>query len=287
MHRHTKPIIALLLLSSCLVYSSCNHGKDQSKAYLEDAQEAIRDARWDEAKVMAELALEDHEDHREAREILAHIHRGQAEVAREAGELSIAYQHHADAGAAEPSRMLRAKDYLAAVTLGMEIGRPADELAPLAEQSTMADPTSLSAHLLAAQLWEDTTEPERAIDHYLWAWAADPGQLQTGLRLGILYLGAQRFWDAAGVLGQILESDPQNVQAAVNRADALEQVRDPHGARQVYEDILTHYPDNSAILFRYAGFLERQGELRSSERMRDKARDTMPGVERRQLRELR
>ena len=47
------------------------------------------------------------------------------------------------------------------------------------------------------------------------------------------------------------------------------------------------HPDNPMILFRYAAFLERTGALQKAEQLRAKARGELPGVERREMRELR
>ncbi len=287
MLNNLKSTIALLLVTLILAGWSCNHKSDASKAYLQDARDAIAEARWSEAQAMAELALEEEkESNRETRQTLAEIHRGQAEVALEAGEPDIAFEHYLAAGDSEPARVARAIDYLKAVEAGTLAHRPSTELAPIATRSTEADSSSTQAHLIAARLWEDTPDSKNAINHYLWAWAADPTQLPTGLRLGILYLTHQQFSDAAYVLGQVLAADPTNVQAAINRADALEQAGDRHAARQTYTEILAKFPENAGILFRYASFLERIGEKSAANTLRNQARDTMPGVDRRELRKL-
>lgn len=287
MLNNPKSTFALTLVALVLLGSSCNHNPDPGKAYLQDARDAIADARWSEAQAMAELAAqEEKEANRETLQTLAEIHRGQAEVALEAGEPDIAFEHYLAAGDSEPARVPRAADYLKAVETGTLANRPATELAPIATRATEADSSSTPAHLIAARLWEDTPESQNAINHYLWAWAADPSQLHTGLRLGILYLTHQQFSDAAYVLGQVLAADPTNVQAAINRADALEQAGDRHAARQTYKEIHDQFPENAGILFRYASFLERIGEKSAANSIRNQARDTMPGVDRRELRKL-
>lgn len=286
MQNTKKSTFALLLIASILSFVGCNHGPDPGSAYLADAREAIAQARWNEAQAMAELAVEQQETDREALQTLAEIHRGQAQVALDADEPDIAFQHFQAAAEAEPSRVLRARDLLDAVHAGQLANRPATELAPIATLATRTDSSSTQAHILAARLWEDTPESQNAIDHYLWAWAAEPTQIQHGLRLGILYLTHQQFNDAAYVLGQVLDADPSNVQAAINRAEAFEQARDIHAARHTYQEIIAQFPDNAGILFRYAAFLERIGEHAAANTLRNQAQDTLPGIDRRELRKL-
>lgn len=286
MLNNSKPTIALLIIALLLAGWSCNRNPDPSQAYLQDAREAISNAHWSEAQAMAELAIEQKEADRETRETLAEIHRGQAQVALEADEPDIAFQHYLAAGDSEPARVARAHDYLKAVEAGTLANRPATELAPIATRATEADSSATHAHLIAARLWEDTPDSQNAINHYLWAWTTDPTDTQTGLRLGILYLTHQHFNDAAYVLGQVLAADPTNVQAAINRADAFEQNNAPQAARLTYQQILEHFPENAGILFRYATFLERNGEPDAANAIRNQARDTMPGIDRRDLRKL-
>src|SRR5690606_32418823 len=116
---------------------------------------------------------------------------------------------------------------------------------------------------------------------------ADPERVPIALRLGMLYLEAGRFVDAVAIMGQVLAREPDNVQAALNRAEAYEHLRNPAEARAHFTSLLERYPDNANILFRYAAFLERQGDVHGAHAARERAQDTMPGVERRELRKLR
>src|SRR5690606_16491870 len=101
MQNTKKSTFALLLIASILSFVGCNHGPDPGNAYLADAREAIAQARWNEAQAMAELAVEQQETDREALQTLAEIHRGQAQVALDADEPDIAFQHFQAAAEAE------------------------------------------------------------------------------------------------------------------------------------------------------------------------------------------
>jgi Tfp pilus assembly protein PilF len=278
-------IIATLVLCTA---AGCATGSDPvTRAYLEDAAEAIDNDRLEEAKIMAQLAVERNPNMRESRSLLAQVHRDLASRAVAQDEPLQARQHWEKAGEVEPSRQRRAQDYLQALELAIALFEADLEIAKLATLAVEADPTLIAARRHAALHWDNANEKDLAIDHYLWLWSAFPDDLQVGLRLGMLYLGTGRLADANAVFNVVLSRDPHNVQAALNRAVALEEMGLRGEAREVYEAILSHFPDNPSLLLRYAGFLERIGETRRAERLMDRAYEQMPGVERREMRRLR
>ncbi|MFU8805993.1 MAG: tetratricopeptide repeat protein [Bradymonadaceae bacterium] len=277
--------IALLSVILCI---GCATGPDPTtQAYIDDAHEAIGNSRFDEAKVMAELAVERNPHLRESRELLARIHRDLAMEATEKNHHGEAMKHWIKAAEYEPSRVQRAQNYMNAVELGPWLNAPPAQIAELATLAVEADPSLIEARRQAARHWDDAGETSHAIEHYQWLWSAYPDELQLGIRLGMLYLSADRLGDASAVLAAVLSADPLNVQAAMNRAAALEKMGARGEARQVFEEILEQFPDNASILLRYSAFLERMGETRRAANLRDRAHEHMPGVERREMRRLR
>lgn len=278
-------LIALVLAA---LNTGCASGPDPvTRAYIEDANEAIDNDRLEEAKIMAELAVERNPNLRDSRALLAQIHRSLAAEALDEERPRDALKHLEQAGLHEPSRLVRARDYMAAVEFAIDLHVNSDEIGRLASLAVEADPSHIEARRQAALHLDNANAHTEALVHYLWLWSAFPEEVPLGLRLGMLYMSEGLYSDANAVFESILARDSQNVQAALNRATALEEMGRIGDARQTYDDIIGQFPDNPSLLLRYAGFLERIGETRRAELLKDKAYDHMPGVERRELRRLR
>lgn len=250
---------------------------------LDRARDALRAGQLDEAAEQ----LDDVSDESETvARLRARIARDRGREARRAGETERAFEQYHRAAALDPRPYHAAHAWLQTVELGEQLGRPAEQLAPFAERASEADPTSVEARRLAARLWDEADRPERALDFYRWLWEADPGRHKIGTRLAALYRDLDRYERARKVYERVLESHPDSVQAALNLADLSVQLDDHERARSLYRDLLDRHPNHPGILRRFARFLRRQGETERAATLETRARQHMPGVERREMREL-
>jgi len=267
----------LLSLSSTLVLA-CS-----SVDHVTQAQIAYEREEFDVTVEQAQLALEVTEGHREARVLLAQAHRKLAEES--VGDLERTLHHLVEAAIAEPSRRKRGQDALVASREAKDVGR-ADLSLEMAALAVEADPASMEIRRHVAVLLDEASEPSRAVTHYLWIWEADRSLVPIGLRLGLLYAQLEQFANAEAVYARVLEREPENVQASLGRAEALEKSGYPNRSEEIYHELARKFPDNASLIFRYADFVARQGDEARAERLRRQARGELPTTEKRRLRKL-
>lgn len=288
MFRTSIPSAATAFLLLVTGTGACRQNAQQTQAYMDEARVLLNQSRLEEAQAMSELSVEQTPTpRRDALELLAQIYRAQATHQIENGQWEEGCQRTLAAASIEPGRARQLRDYLEALEHCQNANLTTAQLADVAEKASHTDPTSVSARRQAANLWDEAGELDRSVPHYLWLWEADRSQTQVGLRLGTVYATLERFDDAQVILQRVLESDPANVQAALNLAEALEGTGQHQGAYMTYEKLLKDFPENAGILLRFAGFLERRGDGSSADALRRRASQAMPGVEKRNLRPLR
>ena len=269
-----------------LAFCGCKSGPTATD-YLEDAERALKASQLDEAQTYLEMAEEKGTSSRRASIMSADIERRLGERAEERDQFEEAFDHYKEAGDREPRRKERAAAYLRAVGIGQKAGMSPERLAPVAQRAVDADPSSARAHRLNGQLWDEAGRPKKAVPSYLWLWQADNSRTDVGRRLAVLYRPVGRRRDAASILRQLLESDSDNPQAILNLAQINTEMGKTGRARKLYEHLVEEHGDKPGILLQYARFLERQGEIEHAERLKKKAYEQMPGVEKREMRELR
>ncbi len=273
-----------LLLASLLLLASCAGSTPEST--LADARVALDAGNLQVARAKAESVHREDPERKDARAILASVHRELATRNETAGELERAHNAYVRAGELEPRRAMRAQDWWKAYESGRNAGLESRRLGPYLESSLEADPSSAEIHAVAAEHFDLEGDLKAAARHYLWLWEADRTALNIGLRLGGIYSELEEWEDAEAVFRRVLEADPGNVQAKLRLADAYENQRRDKSAREIYLALVEEYPDNAMILFRYADFLEQQGDRERAAAVRAQARGELPGVERREMREL-
>ncbi|TXD38563.1 tetratricopeptide repeat protein [Lujinxingia vulgaris] len=270
------------LLAILITASACAHKPGPGELYMTDARTALEANRPDEARALAELALDEADtSERDALTLLASTHRALAEqaLADERPEDAIAQLR--EAAAVEPATAQRRADLEQALTIARNITLPADRLQPLLSEALVLLPDDPQLHRDAARAFEELGRPEDAIAHYLWLWTASPGDRQAGLRLGVLLLSEGRHREALPYLSTLYEAHPDDLQVGLNLTDALEHLQRPSQATEVFEELLERIGEQPGLLFRYAAFLERQGRPDASRRMQERARDAMPALEQR------
>jgi tetratricopeptide (TPR) repeat protein len=273
-------VLFALGLGGCAT-SGPNHSETER-----EARRAFDAGRLHEARAYAEMAMEEHPGDRDLPQLLAAIDRAEAKKAREAGRLEEAYHLFRRAAQREALPRPRGDDLMAAVEIGQKLGKSPGRLAVIAQKAVQDRPASMQVREAAATLWDNAGQPKRALPHYRWIWKRQKGDPGLGLRLAALLKRVGRTEESIDVYRQILLQQPDNVQANINLAGILAQTGREREARQIYEDLLETYPDNAALLMRYAGFLERNGQPDRADTLRKKARELMPGVQRREMRDL-
>lgn len=274
--------LALLLV----VVTACTGADRRADTHLKRARTALDAGKLDQARSYAEQAHETSPEDPSTREVLAGVHRAIAARAEERGDLARAADAYVRAAQHEPYRKVQASDWYRAWTNATDAGRDPLENAAYLNAALEANPNDLEVRRTAATTYDEIGETEVAILHYLWLWEADRSDLAIGLRLGTLYASAGRTRDAEAIFSRVVESDPDNVQAKIQLADLYEQMNRGSRARSIYRKLLEQHPANASLLFRWADFLERQGNLAEAGRVRARARGELPGVERREMREL-
>ncbi|MGM0557504.1 MAG: tetratricopeptide repeat protein [Myxococcota bacterium] len=293
-------IASLLLLGLCLTAGAlaCKTSDntrdsetlaepDEALGYLEDARDAVAAGEVVQAETMLELAGEAGADPREVAEIRARLFRNRAERAVSDDDPRAAYEWSLRAAEIEPLDGKRFEDLMRALDAGESIGEPPATLAELADRATQIVMASRTAHEKAAQFWDDAARPKRALPHYQWLHKVSPGNISVTTRLAAIYAQVGEVQQAERLLENVHAERPDNVQVALKLASLYEQTERPAEARKLYETLLEAFPDNSGLYFRYARFLDRVGESELADEMRAKAREKLPGVERRDMRRLR
>ncbi len=276
--------LALLLAFAATL--GCTGAGKRADLELQQAKSALDAGELDQARHHAELAYDATPDDPSTREVLAEIHRTLAEQHVESGEFGRAADAIARAAELEPYREQRAADWFRAWELARDAGRDDAAIAPMLSSSIEANPADMEVRRAAATTFDELGDVDTAIVHYLWVWESDRTLVPVGLRLGALYAKRGDVDDATAVLRRILERNPDNVQAKLRLAEVYESNGRSDRAGRLYEQLKKAHPDNAMILFRYADFLERTGDIERAERVRARARGELPGVKRREMREL-
>lgn len=281
--RTTKCIWVALLL---LVLSACSGAEKRDPYAVAKAQQALEQGNVEVARVHAENAVKFTPDDADSRRVMAQVHRALAERASDRGDFGRASDAFTRAAQYEPRRADRAADFLAAFSHGRDAGRPAAQLSELMVGAVEAQPADLEVRMEAATAFDELGDAVRAVESYLFVYEADRTNVALGMRLGLLYLALDRTSDAEAIFRRVLEQDEGNVQANLQLAEIYESGSYVSRARSIYAMLAKLYPTNGALLLRYAEFLERTGDTREAARVRDKAYDNLPGVERRRMRTL-
>lgn len=287
-------ILATALVCSSFFFAGCSSETKTRKEptpaaekYLEDAREKLGSKSYTEARAMLELAREEGAPDPEADRAEAELERGLGEEALAAGELQEAYEHLSAAGRLEPDEDQRFADLIAAIEAGRQAGVMAVELAPLASTAVEARTRSKQAQRLAAQLWDDAGDSKRAVPFYEWLYKVSPGDTAVTMRLATLYAGEGELRSAKRLLQKLLLKQPDNAVAALKLADVYAEMGEHDEAKKRYDTLVEKYPERTGILLSYARYLDERGETERAEELREKARQALPGVKRRKMRELR
>jgi len=266
---------------------ACETGSTANE-YISDAQIAIDAERYGQARTLADRAVEHgaEPDDRRLMRIRAAIIRGSAERARNEKNFERAAALYREAADEEPNESKAADDYLQLARIQKQLDQSPAEIAETAELAIDRNPGLRPAYRLAGRMWDRAGKANRAVERYLWAFEADRTDSQIGFRLGSLYRRMGKPFDAISIFERLLAHDSDHVQARVNLAELYEMVDRPSEAKQQYETLIEHHPESSGILRRYAEFLEQQGETSRAREIMRRARDAMPAVKQRKMREL-
>lgn len=266
---------------------SCSNGQDTVEADLARAKTAYQAGDLDLAQRAARSAYDARPEDVDARATLASVHRRRGRLAAESDDNASAHDAYETAATYEPYRAARSRDLLNSIEHGENAGMSSEELVDVAVAAAEADPSNSDARSAAARHLDNANRSDDALPHYLWLWEADSSDPRVGMRLAAIYASAGEHDDAVVVFERILSAQPRNVQASIGLASALEARGLNRKAHRVYENLLANNAGNPGILFRFADFLERRGDTQRAEMLREEARESMPGVKRRRMRNLR
>lgn len=258
-----------------------------AEKYLEDAREKLEANRYTEARAMLDLARQEGAPAAQTRALTALLERRLAARAAEQNEAGEAYGHFRKAAELEPTDAQRFEDLMAAIEVGRQAGVPAAELAPLASQAVELETRSAKAQRLAAQLWDDAGQPERALPYYQWLRKTDPDDTSVAIRLGTLHLAQDQLAEARRVFESVRQADPDHIIAGLKLAEVHARSGEHEEALAVYEQLAERHPKKPGVLLSFARYLDERGEAERAQKLREQARQAMPGVERREMRKLR
>jgi Tfp pilus assembly protein PilF len=286
--------LATALFAIGLLFAGCSSETKTRKEptpaaekYLEDAREKLDSKHYTEARALVDLAREEGAPEAEADALEADLERAMGEKALAAGDLQEAYEHLSAAGRLEPDDNQRFADLIAAIEAGRQAGVMAVELAPLASKAVEVRTRSKQAQQLAAQLWDDAGESRRALPFYEWLYKVSPGNTAVTMRLATLYAGEGELRSAKRLLQKLLLKQPENAVAALKLASVYAELGEHDKAKARYEALVEKHPERTGILLSYARYLDERGESERAEKLREQAREALPGVKRRKMRELR
>ncbi len=282
--RWLQPLLAAIVLT---LAPACETGSTANE-YISDAQTAIDAERYGQARSLADRAVEHGAEPNDRRleRIRAAIIRGSAEAARDEANLERAATLFREAAEEEPAETKAADDYLQLARIQKQLDQSPADIAETAELAIDRNPGLRPAYRLAGRMWDRAGNADRAVERYLWAFEADRTDSQIGFRLGSLYRQMDKPVDAISIFERLLAHDSDHVQARVNLAELYELVDRPSQAKQQYETLIERHPESSGILRRYAEFLEQRGETSRARKIMQRAREAMPAVEQRNMREL-
>ncbi len=254
--------------------------------YLDHAERALADDKLGRARTYVDRATRKGSPERTTRRVRARIERRLAEQAASHDRLEKGLRHYRNAAAIDPRRLDTARAYLQAARLAKKLGEPPTEIAEIADKAVEANPALADARQIAGRMWDEAGRPEAAIEAYLWLWQADHSRLEIGRRLATLYRQLDRPDDAAAILRQLQKADPTNPRTTLRLATLYAETDRPEQARRLFEQLLEEHPDRPGLLMEYARFLQRRGETDRAARLKRRAYEQMPGVDRREMREL-
>jgi tetratricopeptide (TPR) repeat protein len=275
----------LLTFVATLLLGACQSGPTATD-HLQHAERALADGRLGQARSHVEHAERKGSSERSVSVLRADLERRIAEQALDNDHTEKAYRHFKRAAELDPRRVNRADSYLQAARLADRMDRSPAHVAELADQAVEANPALAEARRLAGQMWDEAGRYDRAIPAYLWLWQADHSRLDVGRRLANLYQRRGRPDDALAILQQLREANPDNPRVVLKIANLYADTDRPARARDLFEQIVDEHPDQPGFLLQYARFLESRGETERARKVKRKAYDKMPGVERREMREL-
>jgi Tfp pilus assembly protein PilF len=286
-------------LAFVLVFSGCSpetktrrEPTPAAQKYIEDARNELESNHLTEARALLELAREEGAPPEQTRSLAASIERETATALiekdkLEQGHIGQAFELFSKAAELEPDEDKRLEDLLAAIETGRQAGVMAKKLAPLASQAVALKTRSEDAQRLAAQLWDDAGEPKRALPYYAWLHKVSPDETAITLRLAQLYLADDQLREAKRLFEDVHKAQPANVIAALKLAELHTRLNEHSKARALYEDLIEAYPERASILIRYARYLHEQGDTQRARQFQERAQQAQPGIERREMRQLR
>lgn len=276
-----QSLFLLLLLGGCT-----GIGTHPDDLLLRDAYLARETGDLDQALVVAEELREGERHRDEARELLAAIHRQKARGFLAEFQFQEAYDHFLIAADAGLMRARRARDLRGALEASDHLGLSIEEQRQLIRRVLNDDPRDLQLHRKAARLSEELQDRPTAIEHYLYLYSANPGDLRAALRLGVLYQAENRYRDAARVLEEVHLQEPENIQAAFTLLSAWVALHRHTEATNLFEELLRRYPQQPSVYLRFAAYLEEQGHTSRAEQLRYEAQELLPSIEGREMRPL-
>ena len=281
-------LLTLLLVTALLAAWGCQSSGDRpASESLSDAQQALAEGDDATARSLAEDVRDDETHQIQAEQILAELRRERAQDFRDAGDAKQAYHLFLEAASLETRRALRGQDLKDALQSGVEARIATEDLLELGQKALQDRPQDPDIHRVMARSAEETHDTARALRHYLWLFSADSTDLQSGLRLGILYRAEQRPRDAAAVFSRLGEHHPEDTQLTLQQAQTLAELDDFEEARQLFDILLERHPDHPGLLRQIAQFEARRGNNEASQRYTEKAVEASETVDPREMRPLR
>jgi Tfp pilus assembly protein PilF len=259
----------------------------QAMKYLEDARVELAANNFNAARAMIELAAQEGAPDEETGAMMAELERELAKQALAEQNPREAYEHRKLAADAEPEPAKRFDDLIAAIELGRQTGVLPANLAPLASRAVEIKTSSAKAQQFAAQLWDDAGQPQRALPYYQWLHKVEPDDTTTSTRLGTILLGLKKIDAARRIFEKIYRAHPEHVIAGIKLAGIYATLAEFERADALYQKLVQANPDSAGLLIRYSRFLKSRGRNERAAQLEARARQALPGVERREMRELR
>ncbi len=231
------PLLTTLILATALVFAAGCATAPTPDERFDQAQQAHDDGDVDRARMLAAASIELGKDTEQTRALLAETLRARAEQNMDDQLYERAYHGFLDAADNEPSAPRQAKDYARAIAAGEHDDVDAGRLRELVDKTLSLDPENTDWHHLAARLAEDRGDYNTAVEHYLWLYSASPEEFELAFQLAGAYLNADRPSDAASVLEQTLQRQPDDPDAGSKLADAYEELDFHEKAAQLHRDL--------------------------------------------------
>ena len=138
-----------------------------------------------------------------------------------------------------------------------------------AEKAIEKNPDNKEAYRMLGQIYLEKVysrdaskeDIEKALEQFKQVYRLDPQDDANLLALGQLYLQSNQPNDAAQMLGQYLEQNPDSPSAVMSLSNAFQQLNKPAEALKVLLKFLETDPDNQYVLQLAADLYEKTGEL--------------------------